>query len=84
MKYINSTTNRILLDLDSTIKIYTKALFIKEKKRLRYILVIVLSDIYIIYDIQSLLNYLELLVVISYFISEKNVLYLITLALIKL
>ena len=81
LEYINLAINRMLLDFDSIIKIYTKGLFNKGKERLRYILATALLDIYLIYDIWTLLNHLRLLAIIGHFISEKGELYAVILVL---
>ena len=70
LKYLNFVTNRMLSNFNNIIKIHIKDLFEKGKQRLRYMLVTIISDIYIICDLWTLSNNLRLLIIVKYFISE--------------
>ena len=61
----------MLLYAALTIKEYSFKLFIEGKRRLRYIILIVILDIYITCDIWISPNHLGILIVVAYFIAES-------------
>ena len=81
LEYVNFVINRMLSDSDSTMKIHVEDLFAEEKKRLRHMLVTVISDIHIICDMWTSSNHLKLLVVIAHFTEEDSKLHAVTLEL---
>ena len=81
---MSPVVNRLLPSVLETIRLYALALIREGKERLRSMLAISLSDIYITYNIWTLLNNLGILAVVAYFTSEKSQLLTVTLVLVKL
>ena len=55
----------------ATIKKHAFELFAEGKRRLRHIMLSILSDIYITCDIWTSPNYLGILIVVAYFTAES-------------